>query len=272
MSSYYERKNKPAMKFRFSFIFLFIIASFAVCFVMYMKSGELPEEENKDEIITIKDAAPEIDYAAKYESTAEINPVAVSAKLDKVYFENCMFAGDSLIVGLGTYGIIPEDRIAANIGMSVMSINTEPLKNADGSEIMAADKINQAKPDNLYILLGLNLLGSYTDEQMLAAYGDFIDSIDREKTKIYVISVPPVTAERENNEEHPILNSDIDRFNEDLLKFANNRCVYYIDLNSALKNSEGKFSEEDAEADGIHFKKATYEKVLDYILTHVYLK
>lgn len=274
MSSYYERKKKQGqgIKFRISFIFLFVFASFAVCFTMYMKSGEdMPEAEDVP-IAEIEEDAPQRDYSAEFASTAEINPIAKKAKLDKEYFDTCMFAGDSLIVGLGTYGIIPEERIAANIGMSVMSINTDPLVSPDGTQILAKDKINAAKPQNLYVLLGLNLLGSYTDEQLLAAYGDFIDSIDRENTDIYLISVPPVTGERENNEEHPILNSDIDSFNQELLKFANNRCVYYLDLNSELKGEDGLFPEEDAEADGIHFKKATYDKLLDYILTHVYQK
>lgn len=274
MSSYYERKKKQGqgMKFRISFIFLFVFASFAVCFTMYMKSGEDITEAEDAPIAVIEEDAPQRDYSQEFASTAEINPIAKKAKLDKEYLDTCMFAGDSLIVGLGTYGIIPEDRIAANIGMSVMSINTDPLVSPDGTEILAKDKINAAKPQNLYVLLGLNLLGSYTDEQLLAAYGDFIDSIDRENTDIYLISVPPVTGERENNEEHPILNSDIDSFNEDLLKFANNRCVYFLDLNSELKGEDGLFPEEDAEADGIHFKKATYDKLLDYILTHVYQK
>lgn len=260
------------MKFRFSFIFLFIFASFAACFVMYMRSDDplLPDsgEVNDITVITPKETE-ESETEIVRASTSDINPVAESAKLDKVYFEKCMFAGDSLVVGLGSYGIIPESRIAAGVGMSVMSINDTPLVNADGTEILAADKINEQAPENLYILLGLNLLGKYTDEQMLAAYGDFIDSIDS-SINIYVISVPPVTGERETDEDNPILNSDIDKFNSDLLKFANNRCVYYIDLNTELKGSDGRFPEEYAEQDGIHFRKSTYEIMLDFILTHVY--
>ncbi len=277
MSSYLDKKNKKETKFRFSFVILFIIASFAGCFVMYMRSdGTIfgkSEESGMDELTVISETSAEVDEQfEERDSTADINPIAESEKLDKVYFEKCMFAGDSLIVGLGTYGIIPEEQIAANIGMSVMSITSTPLVEADGTEILAADKINSRSPENLYILLGLNLLGSYTDEQLLASYGDFIDSIDRTNTNIYVISVPPVTGERETNEENPILNSDIDSFNSDLLKFANNKCIYYIDLNTALKGSDGRMPEEYAEADGIHFKKSTYDVMLDYLLTHVYMQ
>lgn len=267
LSSYYERKKKKGMKFRVSFVLLFIFASFLGCFTLYMQRGEVPQAHEGEIVSITESSSPEENERT---STADINPIAASAPLDESYFESCMFAGDSLIVGLGSYGLIPEDRIAAGIGMSVMSINNTPLTNPDGSEILAADKINTAAPENLYVLLGLNLLGSYTDEQLLAAYGDFIDSINREKTNIYIISVPPVTGKRETNEENPILNSDIDSFNSDLLKFANNRCVYFVDLNTALKGSDGRFPEEYAEADGIHFMKSTYRIMLDFLLSHVY--
>lgn len=270
MSSYLEKKKKKGMKFRISFIILFIFASFAACFVLYMRSDEIPST-GADEIVPLTETqtVQTEETVQERTSTADINPIAESAKLDRQYFDSCMFVGDSLMVGLGTYGIIPEEQIAAGIGMSVKSISNTPLVNVDGTEILAADKINERAPENVYILLGLNMLGTYTDEQLLASYGDFIDQIDRTNTNIYVISVPPVTGARETDEDNPILNADIDKFNSDLLKFANNRCIYYIDLNTALKGSDGRFPEEYAEADGIHFKKSTYDIMLDYLLTHV---
>lgn len=271
MPLYSDKRKKNEPKFRLSFVLLFVFASFAVCFALYMRE-EMPEAPTAP-----ADGTVIINDMAEYEVTSvpggyagqDINPVKASLKLDSSYLDSCMFAGDSLTVGLGSYGFIPESRIAAGIGMSVMNICSSPLTQADGSEILAADKINAAAPDNLYILLGLNMMESFTDEQLLAAYGDFIDSIDRTATTVYVISVPPVTSERETDSEKPILNSNIDRFNSDLLKFANDRGLYYLDFNSALRNSEGVFDPELAEEDGIHFKKAAYEVFLDYILTHV---
>ncbi|MGN0642151.1 MAG: GDSL-type esterase/lipase family protein [Huintestinicola sp.] len=265
-------KKKKPLKFRISFILLFIFASFAACFALYMRYGsfepdELSSEEQGDFTVI---SQPQTDIAEDEQEAAPVNPIAECENVGEDYLNSCMFAGDSLIVGLSSYGIIPEEQVAAGVGMSVMTINKTPVQNADGSEELIADKINAAKPENLYILLGLNLMNYYTDDQLLAEYGDFIDSIDSENTTIYVISVPPVTAAREENEENPILNSDIDNFNSNLLKFANNRGICYIDLNSALKGSDGRFSEEDAEADGIHFKKSTYRIFIDYILTHVY--
>ena len=284
LSSYYDRKKKEnGIKFRISFVILFAAASFAACFALYMKSSSPADDKPQadgsasqvtaftvSQTVSETETETETEAVSERTSTADINPIAESAEVDESYFDDCMFVGDSLMVGLGTYGFISEEQIAAGIGMSVVSIGTTPLTNADGSEILTADKVNAASPRHVYILLGLNMLGTYTDEQLLSYYGDFIDSINRENTDIYVISVPPVTGERETDEDNPILNSDIDSFNADLLKFANNRCVYYVDLNTALKGPDGRFPEEDAEADGVHFKKPTYRTMLEYLRTHVY--
>lgn len=274
MSSYYERKKKAGMKFRVSFIFLFILASFAVCFILYMKSDAEPEPEPAEgtaEVTVISSDTAVSGSETEPLTPSNINPVPENIKLDSSYFDRCMFAGDSLMVGLSSYGLMPEERVAAGIGMSVISINDTPLTSADGTEILAADKINDAAPEILYIMLGLNMMDIYTNDQLLASYGDFIDSINRDVTDIYIISVPPVTAARETDETKPILNSDIDSFNSALLKFANNKGVYYLDLNTALKGADGRLPEEYAEKDGIHFKKSTYSIMLDFLLTHVYL-
>lgn len=276
-----KKKDKDKPKFRISFVFLFIFASFVACFTLYMRSDiDISDEGDttlQAPIVTTQAASSAVetesialDDEGEIVSTAGINPIALCDDVGEEYLESCMFVGDSLVVGLSSYGIIPEDRVVASIGMSTMTINDTPIELADGTSMLACDMVNAAAPENLYILLGLNLMSYYTDEQLLAAYGDFVDSIDRTNTNIYVISVPPVTAAREEDEENPILNSDIDSFNSDLLKFANSRGLYYIDLNTALKGADGRFSEDDAEADGIHFKSETYTVMLEYIRTHVY--
>lgn len=49
---------------------------------------------------------------------------------------------------------------------------------------------------------------------------------------------------------------------------ADEKKIYYVDINTALKGNDGKFPEENAAEDGMHFKKTTYSIMLDYILSH----
>ncbi|MBR4345941.1 MAG: hypothetical protein IKP75_03255 [Oscillospiraceae bacterium] len=260
-----RKKEKTGLKFRFAFVLLFALASFAVAFMKYMQSA--PDDPLADRIIYTEAPAPVTEETAP--PRAVTNPVPECEPLDDSYLDTCFFAGDSLIVGLCDYGFIPPENMAAKVGLNAVTINSESIVEADGTEFTAAAKINLMRPENLYILLGMNLLDRYTPDQMLASYGDFVDSIRVENVNIYVISVPPVTAARETDEVSPVLNSDIDKFNSALLKFATDRGLGFLDLNSALKGSDGRLPEELAEADGMHFKKAAYTVMKEYILTHV---
>ena len=183
---------------------------------------------------------------------------------------DCNFVGDSLTVGLASYGIIPEKNVLANIGMNISKINTATVTTPSG-EMTVLDALKENNPKNVYVMLGSNGIAWLTNENMISEYGQFIDSVKEElpDSKIYILSIPPVTANKETDSSSPILNSDIDTYNSELLKLADEKSVYFVDLNTALKGNDGKLASERSDGDGMHFKKDTYDIMLDYILTHV---
>ena len=61
----------------------------------------------------------------------------------------------------------------------------------------------------------------------------------------------------------------IDDYNTRLLEIANKRDVYFVDVNTALKNNEGKLVKEYAEEDGIHLNAQGGQTLLNYVLNHV---
>ena len=83
------------------------------------------------------------------------------------------------------------------------------------------------------------------------------------------MSIPPVTEKKENETESSINNSKIDEYNSKLLEMANKKGIYFVDINTALKNNQGKLDLDKATNDGYHFKRATYDIMTDYILKHV---
>ena len=119
-------------------------------------------------------------------------------------------------------------------------------------------------------MLGSNGIEWLSDKDMIGYYKEFTDSVKKAlpDSKIYILSIPPVTSKRETASDNPIKNSDIDRYNSALLDMANENQMYYVDLNTSLKGNDGKLSDGDAADDGMHFKKATYQIMIDYILTH----
>ncbi|MGN1087053.1 MAG: GDSL-type esterase/lipase family protein, partial [Porcipelethomonas sp.] len=203
------------------------------------------------------------------EEKSIINPVPASEPLSETYFGKCVFVGDSISVGLADFQLVPVKNVFAELGMNIEKINTETMKTAYG-DVTAIEALKEAKPENVYIMLGSNGIAWLSTADMIEYYSQFVDEIKNSlpDTKIYILSIPPVTAERETAEEEPILNSDIDKYNSELLKMADEKKIYYVDINTALKGNDGKFPADMAEKDGMHFVKTTYTVMLDYILSH----
>lgn len=275
-----QEKRRP--RFSVGLVFFLIFLSFAVCFFIYMKNGQIPEDSlsasgeivESEQIPTPEETTAQTEALTVSETEPPeeklVNPVPESAPKGLSYLINeCNFVGDSLTVGLSSYGLLPEKNVIANVGMNVSKINTDTITTLDG-DMTALEALKKNNPKNVYIMLGSNGISWLTNESMISEYGVFIDSVKEElpEAAIYIISIPPVTANKEIDTNSPILNSDIDAYNSELLKLADNKGVYFVDLNTGLKGNDGKLASERSDGDGMHFKKSTYDIMLDYLLTH----
>ncbi len=287
----FTRNKVKKKRYRIDMVFLSGVIVFAACFAIYMFRGELiPADEggikgvstsDDSSLVTVNDdsvvdssSSEEIIPAETSQPVSDVqkavNPVPLSEKKDMSYIDSCVFVGDSLTVGLSSYNVLSYDKVLASIGMNINKVNTEPIKTTAGT-VTIKQALLSIKPANIYIMLGSNGVAFLSNETMITEYITFVNDIraDLPDSKIYVISIPPVTAQRETTNDHPIQNADIDVYNSELLKMANDNNLYFIDLNTALKNNEGKVDPEKVQNDGMHFTKDTYMIMLDYILTHV---
>lgn len=272
-----RKKDKPFIRFRLRAVFLIVILVFAVCFGVYMAEVNI----NSKKINSVGFSADGSAFSSSSESettpSAEpekpkkniVNPVPASSPLTETYFGKCFFVGDSISVGLADYQFVPVRNVFAELGMNIEKINTETITTVYG-KLTAIDTIKAAQPENVYIMLGSNGIAWLSVPEMTEYYSKFIDDIKTglPDAKIYILSVPPVTAERETAAKDPIQNSAIDAYNSELLKLADEKQIYYVDINTALKGNDGKFPSDMAESDGMHFVKTTYSVMLDYILSH----
>jgi len=226
-------------------------------------SADASSDENQDSENSDESSAVNADVS---------NPVAQSDRKDDSYLSDCVFVGDSISTGFSGYGFVSEKNVFAKTSMRIDLINNTPLDTFYGN-VLVIDALKSANPKNIYVMLGSNGMGWIDDSKMISDYSQFIDEVQSSlpSASVYIMSIPPVTAERELKptvEEGKILNSDINDYNAQLLDLANQKGVHYIDVNSALVDSNGKLPS-DVSTDGMHFDKNTYVKVVEYILTHV---
>ena len=112
----------------------------------------------------------------------------------------------------------------------------------------------------------------WTDKDtMIEMYEEFVLSLKKSlpSANIYIMGIPPVTAERESKADvakGKYLNSDINSYNSKLLDMASRNNWYYLDVCPGIKDSNGHLS---SSTDGVHMSKNLYSTFKEYILNHV---
>lgn len=252
-------QEKKKAKFRVSFIFLFIIASFAACFVFYMKGDFDVKEALKNESESDRAVMSVINNIAKgEEKTAEpkiINPVQYSEKENASYYDDILLVGGTQLSGLVDYRIIPSENVIADDSLSLANINSK--------DIIAKSEGKKG----VYIMIGMHDLDAVNEENSFENMGALIDGL-REKNdsvKIYLVSLLPITARSETG---TVTNFKVDSYNAACLAFANTKEVYYLDVNTEFVGNDGKLPESDCEG-GTRLTKQSYERMGSYILTHI---
>ena len=276
-------KKPKKVRYHFSIVFFAAVIIFGVMFYRYMKDTTLEDVLTQDKEIVVPGASDaEKDEDSDQEEQSQnsdnveddgakdgVNPIAESEAVSDEYLQSCVFIGDSIVYGMSSYGIVPASNVYASMSMNVTKAETEPVETQYG-DITILEALEADIPGNIYILLGSKGAAWLTPSEMYSSYSSFVTKVIElcPDSDIYIIAVPPVTAAKEASVESPVSNSDIDDLNERMLELCNNKGIYFLDLNSYLKDDTGCMPATDAENDGVHFKYSTYEKMVDYILTH----
>ena len=120
--------------------------------------------------------------------------------VDRSYFANVCFLGDSLTQGMQIYSSgLPEASFCAyrGAGPSVV-VNGTTCKRSDGGTEVPMEVLTARQPPVLYILLGTNVLNRDGDySSFLTYYRLMLDMISQAlpNTQIYVQSITPVRPE-----------------------------------------------------------------------------
>ncbi len=243
------RKEKKHAKFRFSFILLFIFASFAACFALYMKSDDAIPVSNSN-----TEETSDIDSDELYEEkTSVVNPVPKSERAQDGYFDSTLILAPEQMRGLSDYGAVPRDNLF-----------TGDFTPSDIMTSTAVSFLTGKDYGSLYIFFGTDSALSQGFDGLSQLISDINEKSDN--VKIYLVSAIPIKAD---NETETITNANIESFNSLLLKFASENNVNFLDLNTFLVGNDGKLPDNKAEAVGDRLKKDTYLEITDFLLTHI---
>ncbi len=203
----------------------------------------------------------------KYHMSSSFVPESDEVSSD--YFNDAIFIGDSRTQGFLVYSGVRNGNYIAFPGMTVRNFFTESYL-ANGVTATAETRVRALKGQysKVYIMLGLNELGwSYYSvfEENLSKLIDFIKSETPDVT-IYLQTVFPVSKERESQVSYES-KKNIGEINGIIIRMAEEKSVYLLDIHSAYADSEG-YLPADMTYDGVHLNRAPYSVWVKYLLTH----
>ena len=187
------------------------------------------------------------------------------------YFNDAVFIGDSRTVGMYEYGGI-EDRadFFGKISLTIYDVFTEKVAKDEvtGKKITVEEALSRKKYGKVYLMLGINELGTGTTESFMEEYKEVVERLVQLQPDavIYVQGIMRVTGEK--NETDPIFNNtNINEKNAEIAKLADNERIFYIDVNEVVCDEEGNLNEEYT-TDEIHLKAKYYELWKEFLLRH----
>ncbi len=191
-------------------------------------------------------------------------PKGAYAAADYAYFDDAVFLGDSLTVGLEKYAknqhVLGDAHFLATNGYMLSQTSNEDgfskHPEYEGHRLQPQKSIAAIKPKKVFITLGIN--DSAGDISTLVKnYEKLLDAIRHAvpKAKLHMIAVFPMTTRKEDSRRN---NDKIDSINASLMKLAAKENITFIDFTEALKsgNSLNKSYSSD---DYVHFSDEGYE-------------
>lgn len=205
----------------------------------------------------------------------------VTEKCDKTYFDDAVFVGDSVTLGLQNYVMKHRrdepDFLGFSRFISVGSYSvSEALKpNGENSIHKYFNEVRMSAPDicaeyeagKIFICLGLNDIALFSEDAFKANYVKLINNF-REKNpsaKIILQTVTPITL---YGERQSLYNARIDEFNEIIAEIAKENDCYLLDIADIMKDRDGYLARPLSSDDYCHLTEAAYERWVDYLIYH----
>mgnify|MGYP002627915137 CR=1 FL=1 len=161
------------------------------------------------------------------------NPVFTT--VDESYLSDALFIGDSRTVALQMYGGLVNTNFFVDTGMSIWKVMDAPIANINGQTMTVDAALQSASFNKVYIMLGINEVGTGTADTFLQQYANVVNRIRQLQPQaiIYVQSIMHVTQSKDEAGTD-INNVNINERNEKLKTLADNVNVFWIDENEAF--------------------------------------
>lgn len=228
-----------------------------------------------EESIEPEESSEPVESSETEESSEVFEEVPELTSVDEEYFRDAVFIGDSRTVGLAEYSGMKEyTTFYAATGLSVYSVFSSKCIEVPGekNKITIEDALSRNKFKKVYIMLGINELGTGTAKSFAAKYKTVLERIQELQPDaiIYLQGILHVS-EKKAKQGDVFNNVNIEERNAALQELAQEMGIYYLDVNPAVCDENG-FLNSEYTNDGIHLKARSVSYWKEFLMNNAMVK
>lgn len=213
--------------------------------------------------------------AAGLPETPEADGGVVYHTVEDDYFADAVFIGDSRTVGMFEYGGLEETAdFYASTGLTVYKMFSSEIVAVEGQrkKISVEQALSQNSYAKIYLMIGINEMGTGTVESFVEAYKEAVDHLLELQPDaiLYIQGIIKVTTERSEQGDY-IHNEGIEARNEALSQLADNERIFYLDVNPEICDETGGM-EASYTFDGVHLKAQYIDIWKTYLKEHAIIR
>lgn len=198
-----------------------------------------------------------------------IQKVKTLEKVEDHYLDGALFIGDSRTTILHDYAKWDKTDFFVKNGLTVWSVQEEVLDTVGGQKQTLGQVLKAKSYPKIYIMLGINELGTGTPDKFAQQYATVIDNIikDQPESIIFLQEIVHVTSQKDAEGSY-INNNEVNRRNDALRKICNGKQVIYLDINDIFDLEGTGTLNPSLSGDGVHIQAKNIQLWKQYLLNN----
>ncbi len=192
------------------------------------------------------------------------------ASVEKSYFDDALFIGDSRTVGLQDYAGLDNATFYASTGLTIYKLFDAEIAPVEGShkKQTVEQALSERQFGKIYLMIGINEMGTGTVESFMKKYDEAVKHLQelQPDAVIYLQAIMKVSAERSAKGDY-IYNEGIEQRNAEIAKLADNQQIFFLDVNPCVCDDSGGLVS-GYTFDGVHLKAAYIEIWKQFLMDH----
>lgn len=183
------------------------------------------------------------------------------------YFADACFIGDSRTVGISQYAGIENATFLCKTSLTIYDYE-KPKLTFNDEKMSIKDILTENQFAKIYLMVGINECGTGTPETFYERYREVVNDIRKlQPDALIFIQGNLFVTQSKSDESDSINNENIAARNALIATLANQKDIFYIDINESSLCDEGALVS-DYTWDQVHIKAQYYPVWKDYLLQH----